>query len=273
MNFEKVALFSKVLLTNPREGWDRLATVLEYRSEHGKFAPPRYEVGSFTDNVTQLSAALNSNLAAFLREPELDAIGASVTTRVREAKDADLHAGDNTLARMCYAICRAIRPERVVETGVSYGATTAHILQALAKNGSGHLWSVDLPPLRKDAHEIVGSAVPEGLKSRWTLVTGNSRRVLPTVLAEAGEIDIFIHDSLHTYKNELFEFSSAWPALRPGGVLISDDIESHPAWSEWETHANPAFSIVFQEDEKTTEYAVDTLQGIAPKFGVMIKRS
>jgi hypothetical protein len=50
--------------------------------------------------------------------------------------------------------------------------TTAFILQALAANGEGHLWSIDLPPI--GAEEFTGSFVPQHLKSRWTLRRGRT---------------------------------------------------------------------------------------------------
>ncbi|HVW11189.1 MAG TPA: class I SAM-dependent methyltransferase, partial [Bryobacteraceae bacterium] len=46
-------------------------------------------------------------------------------------------------------------------------------------------------------------------------------------LASLGEIDIFIHDSLHTEKNVCFELERAWEAVKPGGVIVVDDIDSN----------------------------------------------
>ena len=58
-----------------------------------------------------------------------------------------MHDADTDLSDFCYVICRALRPRNVVETGVGSGVTTSFILQALAANGEGHLWSIDLPPI------------------------------------------------------------------------------------------------------------------------------
>jgi predicted O-methyltransferase YrrM len=38
-----------------------------------------------------------------------------------------------------YLLVRAARPRTVVKTGVLYGASSAHILAALARNGEGQL--------------------------------------------------------------------------------------------------------------------------------------
>jgi hypothetical protein len=37
-------------------------------------------------------------------------------------------------------------------------------------------------------------------------------------------LDIFLHDSLHTYQHQFFEYEVAWPYLAQGGLLLSDDI-------------------------------------------------
>ena len=46
-------------------------------------------------------------------------------------------------------------------------------------------------------------------------------------------IDVFIHDSLHTYDHMLSEYHAAYPRLRPGGLLISDDADWNHAFSQF----------------------------------------
>ena len=142
------------------------------------------------------------------------------------------HNGTATLGRLCYAACRALRPRVVVETGVAYGVTSSYILQALAENGEGELHSIDLPPLGPDAKNYVGYLIPPQLRGRWNLRIGSARKLLPEVLRSAGGADIFIHDSLHTYAHMKMEFAAALRALRPGGVLIADDVEGNRAFEE-----------------------------------------
>src|SRR5271156_5195455 len=54
--------------------------------------------------------------------------------------------GDPGLVRAIWCLIRHLRPNHVVETGVARGFTSRFILEALERNGSGHLWSIDLPP-------------------------------------------------------------------------------------------------------------------------------
>jgi hypothetical protein len=44
-----------------------------------------------------------------------------------------------------YVIARLLRPRVIIESGVSSGISSAHILAALRKNGRGKLHSIDLP--------------------------------------------------------------------------------------------------------------------------------
>lgn len=146
---------------------------------------------------------------------------------------------DVALAQATWCCVRHLRPDRVVETGVARGVNSRVMLEALERNGAGHLWSIDLPPVPEGWRTQSGAAVTQGLKTRWTFLEGSSRRHLPPLLADLGSVDIFIHDSLHSAANMRFEMSTAWPHLRRGGVLVADDIESNPAFAAF-TRTQPA---------------------------------
>jgi predicted O-methyltransferase YrrM len=133
-----------------------------------------------------------------------------------------------------YAVVRAQKPNVVVETGVANGVSSAYLLLALHLNQKGHLHSIDvgdrsfLPPCKE-----TGWIVPGWLRNRWTLHMGDSRKLLPEVLGQFAEIDVFIHDSLHTQEHMKFEYEKAYPSIRSGGVLISDDALWNPAFPEF----------------------------------------
>jgi len=139
--------------------------------------------------------------------------------------DADVRLG-----RLAWCLARHLRPERIVETGVARGLTTRVLLEALERNGGGRLWSIDLPPLLEHGlAEETGAAVPESLRERWTLLRGSSRRLLGGLVAGLGQIEIFVHDSMHTARNVRFELECVWPALAPGGAALIDDVERNVA--------------------------------------------
>ena len=72
----------------------------------------------------------------------------------------------------------------------------------------------------------VGYLVPKILRHGWDLQIGSSQKILLQILSELGEIDIFQHDSRHSYSNQIREYQCAWPFIKHGGMLISDDISN-----------------------------------------------
>jgi len=160
-------------------------------------------------------------------------------------------------AEVIYSLVRARRPQCIVETGVCNGVSSAILLKALSVNGAGRLVSVDLPeftdPALNDntvwegkggaaipAGREVGWLVSEDLRSRWRLELGRSEDILPPLLNELGQIDLFIHDSEHSYRNQLFEFTCGYAALRPGGVLVATDITWSSAFDEFWGQIRPS---------------------------------
>lgn len=106
------------------------------------------------------------------------------------------HDGDVELARCLWVAVRALRPDTVIETGVGRGVSSAVILGALDVNGAGTLTSIDLPPLTDPWYRSSAELVPAYLRGRWNLIYGGVRRVLPQVLVDSEQVDLFLHDSL-----------------------------------------------------------------------------
>ena len=148
-----------------------------------------------------------------------------------------------------YALTRKLRPHVAVETGVCNGFSTAFLLLALKRNGDGALYSIDLPEIAGTDYEPgtfwegkQGAAIPPGkepgwmipaaLRERWQLTIGRSRDELPPLLERLGSIDLFVHDSEHSYECMDFEFRAVWPTLREGGALVADDWNWNDAFSE-----------------------------------------
>jgi|SRR5882724_1405967 len=252
-----------LLPQKPGEFYDRLTAIVEVRWEVSRGRAAWHHALKAQEDIRLLSCSLGFDCDAWLKETAL----AVVETRIgegqadlpRDAPFGSFHNGDSLLGRICYATARSLRPMLVVETGVCYGVTSSYLLQALEVNEEGRLHSIDLPPLGKNGDEYVGWLVPNELREGWKLHRGSSRRLLPSLLRELGQIDLFVHDSLHTYRNMRDEFDVAWPALCPGGVLVSDDIERNSAFLELSTRPDVSHSAVFKEQNK------DSLVGIAVK--------
>jgi predicted O-methyltransferase YrrM len=154
----------------------------------------------------------------------------------------DHYGARPALALLLRAVIRLTRPATVVETGVAQGVTTAVILQAMAENGKGTLYSIDVPPPHVD-EAYVGSLVPDMLRSRWTLRTGRSQDELAPLLAELATIDVFLHDAEHRYETQTEEYEQAWPRLRTGGLLVTDDVDT-PAFMDFAARVGGAPFLV-----------------------------
>lgn len=129
-----------------------------------------------------------------------------------------------SLQRLVSATVRLQRPSTMVETGVARGFTTAVALTAMEELDQGRLYSVDLPALEHEQRLTTGEVVPEHLHHRWELVLGPSRQVLRPLVERVAPIDLFLHDSDHTWASQIEEYRTVWPHLRPGGVIVADDI-------------------------------------------------
>ena len=140
-----------------------------------------------------------------------------------------------------YVIVRLLQPKVIVETGVANGKSSAFILRALARNGRGELCSIDLPTPQETARDgddgvlptgqETGWLVPEFLRDRWVVRLGDARELLPQLKAKIGSIDIFFHDSLHTYEHMTFELEHAKEWVRKGGLVLCDDIQDNEAFT------------------------------------------
>ena len=176
--------------------------------------------------------------------------------------------GDAGLARAIWCLTRHLRPKNVVETGVAHGVTSRFILEALKSNGGGHLWSIDLPPLERSWRGEIGIAVGPGHSDRWTYIKGSSRRWLPGLLHELGQIDLFIHDSRHSERNVRFELNETWPMLAPNGAVVVDDIDANWAFQAF-TQTTPAqLSLICEAEPLHPDLRRFNKKGL---FGIILK--
>jgi Methyltransferase domain len=165
---------------------------------------------------------------------------------------------DVGLGRALWCMVRHLRPKHVVETGVAHGVSSRCILEAFERNGDGHLWSIDLPPLTiPERRSEIGVAVPESLRHRWTYIEGSSRRKLPGLLRDLGELDLFLHDSWHSTRNTRWELEQAWSALADGGMVIADDIDGDWGFSEFEGSVADGASVYCAADDGQRLFGVE----------------
>jgi len=143
-----------------------------------------------------------------------------------------------------YFLVRELKPEIVIETGVHRGVSSLFILQAMEDNNKGTLYSIDLPFAEYETDtrgptksflplEKVGVCVNKELRKRWNLILEDSKKELPKLISSIKSLDIFLHDSKHTYEHMLWEFETIWPVLKENGILISDNINWCSAFDDF----------------------------------------
>lgn len=161
-----------------------------------------------------------------------------LTGRGRLLAQAKLDGTGRGRALFLYAAVRLVRPNVVVETGCFTGWDSAMLLQALHNNGHGHLYTIDLPAQERRFSQIgpysslpsgmpIGFLIPPAFKDRWTLTVGDVREELEPLLTRLEQVDLFYHDSDHSYGHMMWELATVWPRLGPGALAVADDI----SWS------------------------------------------
>lgn len=150
-----------------------------------------------------------------------------------------------------YALIRDTKPEVVIETGTADGCLTSWVLSAMHKNNRGKLLSIDIPPQKGKlgmttslSTNNVGHLIPHAYRDRWEYHAGDAKELLPKLLIE-NDVDIFIHDSLHTRTHMLFEYNCARALMRPNTIIISHDILWNKAFfSFMASHNMKGFSSI-----------------------------
>lgn len=137
--------------------------------------------------------------------------------------------------RVMYALVRALKPKQCVEIGVAEGCSSAHILSALNANGAGKLYSVDIET------DGIGAKVPEYLRERWTLITGQD--ALTVKLPK--QADFILEDGPHTepFTSEMY---SRLSGLKPE-ALLTHDMYTDLVYPDFKTRE--AFISVFGKDQ------------------------
>jgi len=203
-----------------------------------------------TPNVAWIAALTGANrreIGNVLEELE------ALLPMEEEIRHRHLAAGRESYAQIrapfeLFAIARLVRPDHIVEAGVSSGVSSAHFLAALRRNKRGRLHSIDLPVRQRGPRLQLGEpalavppgretgwAVPERLRERWDLRLGSTQEVLPKLVDELGGIGLFLHDDQHSFAQLTFELETVRPHLVPGAVVLADN-------TMWTGQAFPQFA-------------------------------
>ena len=133
-----------------------------------------------------------------------------------------------------YLIVRLMRPKTIVETGTGVGVSDAYILEALNRNGmQAEFYSIGKQSLNMGKFPI-GYCIPDELRYgdivKYYQYPVIIQRILPELLEEIGDVDIFFHDSDHDAPNMYWELETALPYT---DVLLVHDVHTNEAFSEF----------------------------------------
>ena len=136
-----------------------------------------------------------------------------------------------------YILVRLYKPAVCLETGVFYGGNTCFILNALRRNNFGELISIDLPANKiesSERHFLVGDGenipqeldsgflIHKSLKNKWNFIRGDSLQEIPKI---EKKVDLYIHDSEHSFQFIKKEMSLIWNKLSDNAIIVADDLD------------------------------------------------
>lgn len=150
-----------------------------------------------------------------------------------EAKSSVKMGGSGHI-HLLYDCVRLLKAENVIETGVAYGWSSLAILKAQFQNGSGKLYSVDMPYPRKNNDNDVGIVVPKNLRKNWVLIRKPDKPgIIDAINKAGGKIDLCHYDSDKSWWGRHYAFPILWNSLNSKGLFISDDIQDNLYFSDF----------------------------------------
>jgi len=120
-----------------------------------------------------------------------------------------------------WVLDRAGSPERTLDVGYGWGASTCLWLQHLP----GSVVTVDpLNPGEYASHRPT-NLLSESDRSRWTFIHGKLE-IETAAVAEHGPFDFIYLDADHEYDSTVAQLAICWDMLNDGGVLAGHDYYS-----------------------------------------------
>lgn len=132
---------------------------------------------------------------------------------------------------LLYSVCNKFISKKtfILETGVALGWSSLVFLFFLSKR-NGFLFSIDMPYVKKNNFNYVGSAVPNSLKDKWHLYKLPDFQGLKKIIKKNTKFDLIHYDSDKSYYGRKRSYEILWSVLKKGGYFISDDISDNLAF-------------------------------------------
>ena len=151
------------------------------------------------------------------------------------------HCTDVDICRRYHEFIREESVHDVLEIGTLFGLTTLTFADVVGRRG-GHVDTIDLSrevhpwPDGREIRHIHDAAVRHvtqaGLAEVVTFHAGDSKAVLPSLLAAGHRYDFALIDGDHKFPAVLLDFLSVDRMVRIGGYVALDDVSSRLAMNE-----------------------------------------
>ena len=143
------------------------------------------------------------------------------------------------------------KPSKLLELGVSAGASSIVMLNAIKNNDDSMLYSIDYSNQWYRSNDLkTGFFVDEysELKTKWKLYTGGlASKFIDEI---GGEIDFCLIDTSHVNPGEILDFLLILPYLKEDAMVVLHDINLHTFdyfLGSWSITNNILFSAIFGE--------------------------
>lgn len=115
------------------------------------------------------------------------------------------------------------RPERVLEIGTWHAGTTETMARALWETKQGHIDTID--PFGGERCPPIIASLPPELREIVSFRAENSATFFDRAIAQNTYYDFVLVDGNHEYEFALFDVMCAARTMRPGGLMVMDNIE------------------------------------------------
>jgi predicted O-methyltransferase YrrM len=121
-----------------------------------------------------------------------------------------------------YQLVRATRPGLIVEFGTSFGISAIHLAAGAQDNGVGRVITTELSETK--ARTATVNLAKAGLDALVEVRVGDAHE---TLREERGPIDLLLLDGWNQLYLSILRILE--PRLRPGSVIVADDVTLFPA--------------------------------------------
>ncbi|RPK45952.1 O-methyltransferase [Streptomyces sp. ADI92-24] len=149
-------------------------------------------------------------------QQELEVLRAAGGTALRERAGSFMLDVGPEVGLFLNTLVRVAGARTVVEIGGSVGYSTVWLAEAVRATG-GRLHSIEVD--RQKQEEQRGYLTAAGLDAYVELTSREAPELVPSLSAP---VDLVLLD--HWKELYVRDFDACWPALRPGGVIVADNV-------------------------------------------------